>query len=155
MSLTSTCSQISLALVIPEGLRLKVLSVAHEGHGHGGLNSIRTLINKHFTWPGMQHDIKTHIGKCTVCAKVNKSGAIKTLLLPPEIIAQRGEKLALDIVGPLPLSKQKFRYVLTAMELASGFPFAVPLKNYTAEHTAQALFSILSFTGTPLVVLTD
>ncbi len=129
--------------------------MAHEGHGHGGINTTRTLINKHFTWPEMVSDIKAHISRCTICAKHNKSGAVKTTMLPPEMITQRGEKLALDIVGPLPLSKQNFRYILTAMELVSGFPFAIPLRYYTAEHTAQGLLAILSFKGTPLAILTS
>ncbi len=99
--------------------------------------------------PGMMQDIREHISKCTVCSKVNKSGSIKAPMLPPEIIAESCEKLAVDIVGPLPL---KFCYIFTAMELASGFPFAIPMKSYTADVTAQALLSVISFTGTPLVI---
>ncbi len=41
------------------------------------------------------------------------------------------------------------------MKLASGFPFAIPLRYYTAEHTAQGILAILSFTGTHLAILTD
>ncbi len=155
MSLTSTANHISAALVVPNSLRSKVLSVAHDGHGHGGLNSTRALLNKHFTWPGMMADIREHISKCSICAKSNKSGGVKAPMLPPEIIAERCEKLAVDIVGPLPLSTHKFRFIFTAMELASGFPFAIPMKSYTAELTAQALLSVICFTGTPLVILSD
>ncbi len=87
--------------------------------------------------------------------KSTSPSSIKAPMSPPEIIAERCEKLAVDIVGPLPLSKLKFHYIFTAMELASGFPFTIPMKSYTADVTAQALLSVISFTGTPLVILSD
>ncbi len=76
-------------------------------------------------------------------------------MLKPELITNRNEKLAIDIVGPLPLSRHKMRYIFTAMELASAYPFAIPLPNYTAASTAKSLLSIIAILGTPLVILSD
>ncbi len=76
-------------------------------------------------------------------------------LLEPEVISHRGEKLAIDIVDPLPTSKQKLRFILTAMELATGYPFAVAIRNYTAEETANAILSIISILGAPIQILSD
>lgn len=61
----------------------------------------------------------------------------------------------MDIVGPLPKSKGNLRYIFTCMELASGFPFAIAIKNYTADETAKALLSVISILGAPLQVLSD
>ncbi len=63
--------------------------------------------------------------------------------------------MAIDIVGPLPTSKQKFRFILTAMELATGYPFAVAIRNYTAEDTAKAILSIISILGAPIQIFSD
>ncbi len=155
MCLTTTSNHVSSALIVPKSLRTKVIQVAHDGHGHGGLNATRSLINPHFSWPNMASDIREHISKCCHCLKNNKSGALKVPMLPAEVISERCEKLAVDIVGPLPKAKHNFRFIFTAMELASGFPFAVPLKSYTAENTAQALLGAISVTGPPLAVLSD
>ncbi len=133
MCLTSTANHVSNALVVPQELRHKVLVAAHKGLGHGGVNSTRTLINKHFSWPKKAADIRAHIQSCAKCSKFNKSGGTKVPMVEPEIISERCEKLAVDIVGPLPLSKNKLRYIFTCMELSSGFPFAIELKSYTAE----------------------
>ena len=65
-------------------------------------------------------------------------------MLEVEIITNRNEKIAIDIVGPLPLSKNKLRYTFTALEMASGYSFAIPLPNYTATTTAKSLLSIRS-----------
>ncbi len=155
MCITSTLNSVSHALVVPTSLRRKVLVAAHEGLGHGGVNTTRSLINRHFTWPNLAADIKQHVMSCVKCSMHNKSGGKKVPMIQPEIISQRCEKLAFDIVGPLPTSKQKFRFILTCLEMASGFPFAVPLKSYTSEETARAILSVVSFLGTPLTILTD
>ncbi len=155
MCMTSTLNTISHALVVPQQLRHKVLVAAHEGLGHGGVNTTRSLLNKHFTWPGLANDIKKHVQSCDKCLRHTKSGALKVPLLEPEVISHRGEKLAIDIVGPLPTSKQKLRFILTAMELATGYPFAVAIRNYTAEETAKAILSIISILGAPIQILSD
>ncbi len=76
-------------------------------------------------------------------------------LVEPEVISERGEKIAIDIVGPLTKAKGNYRFIFTCMELASGYPFAIPIRNYTADTTAQCLLNIVSFLGIPLQILSD
>ncbi len=153
--MTSTLNTVSHALVVPTSLRRKVLVSAHDGLGHGGVNSTRSLINRHFTWPNLASDVRDHVKSCAKCVRFNKSGPKKLPMVEPEIISQRCEKLAFDIVGPLPVSKRKFRYILTCLELSSGFPFAIPMVSYTSEETARAILSVISVLGTPFTILTD
>ena len=42
------------------------------------------------------------------------------------------EILAADIVGPLPITKRKNRYILTMMDLSTRYPEATPLKQATS-----------------------
>ncbi len=135
MCMTSTLNTVSHALVVPTSLRRKVLVSAHDGLGHGGVNSTRSLINRHFTWPNLASDVRDHVKSCAKCVRFNKSGPKKLPMVEPEIISQRCEKLAFDIVGPLPASKRKFRYILTCLELA--------------------ILSVISVLSTPLTILTD
>ncbi len=72
MCLTSIQNSISHALVEPQQLRKKFLVAAHEGLGHGGINSTRMLLNKHFTWPKLLDDIRVHIQSCPKCISHNK-----------------------------------------------------------------------------------
>ncbi len=76
-------------------------------------------------------------------------------MLQSERITNYNEKLAIDIVGPLPLSRHKMRYIFKAMELASAYPFAILLPNYAAALTAKSLLSIIAILGIPLVILSD
>ncbi len=57
LMMTSTLNSFSHALVVPKQLRHNVLLAAHESLGHGGLNTTRSLINRHFTWTNMASDI--------------------------------------------------------------------------------------------------
>ena len=50
-----------------------------------------------------------------------------------EITSERGEKIAIDIVGPLPKAKGNFRLIFTCLELACGYHFAIHIRNYTSE----------------------
>ncbi len=86
--------------------------------------------------------------------KFNKSGAPKVPILEPEIVSERCEKLEISHGHcRSPNSKNNLRFIFTCMELASGFPFAIALKTYTADETAKALLSVISILGAPLHVL--
>ncbi len=67
--LTSTLNTVSHALVVPQQLRKKVLIAAHDGFGHGVINTTRSLLNKHFTWPGLADDVRKHVQACQKCLK--------------------------------------------------------------------------------------
>ncbi len=154
MSITTTLNHHSHALV-PTSLRHSVLVAAHDGLGHGGIGATRAIINKYFTWPGMKKDITTHIESCNTCLLNNRGGHTKLPLCEPQVITERFEKLAIDVVGPLPITKRHFRYILTCIDLATSFPIAIPMRTNTAAETAQALLSIISCFGTPLTILSD
>ncbi len=75
--------------------------------------------------------------------------------MEPELICERFQKLALDVVGPLPRSKSGYAYILTGMDLATSFSFAFPMKGYTASETALNLLKIIHDIGPPAAILTD
>ncbi len=89
------------------------------------------------------------------CQRFNSSSPSKAPLTPPEIITKRFEKSAVDVVSPLPKSKQNYCFILTAMDLATGFQFACPMHGFTAEETAQNLILIFSFNGSPVAIFSD
>ncbi len=155
MSITSTLNHHSHALLVPAPLRRSVLIAAHDGLGHGGIGATRALINKHFTWPSLKKDITDYIDACNTCKLNNRGGGTKLPLCEPQVITERFEKLAVDVVGPLPTTKRHYRYILTCIDLATSFPIAIPMRTYTAAETAQALLSIISCFGSPLAILSD
>ena len=66
------------------------------------------------------------------------------------------EKIALDIVGPLPKTKGNNEYILTVQDQLSKFSIAVPLPNALATSIAEAFIKrFICIFGTPKVILTD
>ena len=66
------------------------------------------------------------------------------------------EKVALDIVGPLPESNQGTIYILTFQDLLTQFSKAIPLPNQEAATVAEAVVEkLICEYGAPEKILTD
>ena len=66
------------------------------------------------------------------------------------------EKIALDIVGPLPKTKDDNEFILTMQDQLSKFSLAVPLPNALATTIADAFIKkFIYIFGSPKVILTD
>ncbi len=143
-------------IVLPKSLRPKIIAIAHNHTGHFGISNTQFLINRHFTWPGLANDVRSHIQACATCQLNSKRKPPKAPLQQPDLISERFEKLALDVVGPLERSKQGYAYLLTAMDLATHFCYAFdPMKGYAADETAINLLKIIRDMGPPQQILTD
>lgn len=65
------------------------------------------------------------------------------------------QRIALDFVGPLPLTESKNRFILVCVDYATKYPIAVALKNQEAETEAEALMGIFADVSFPNEILTD
>ncbi len=61
----------------------------------------------------------------------------------------------MDIVGPLPMTERKNRYVLTLMDMATRYPEALPLRRIDTETVADALIQFFARFGLPKELLSD
>ena len=72
----------------------------------------------------------------------------------PSVSWYPGETLQIDLVGPL--KSPVHRYVLTAFDVSTKFPFAVPFKNVRGGTIARELTSIFfRHIGLPKTILSD
>ena len=66
------------------------------------------------------------------------------------------DKIALDVVGPLPKTKNGYEYILTMQDQISKFCPVVPLKDTIATTIADSFIKkFICIFGAPKVVLTD
>jgi len=142
-------------VILPTSLRPTVLQLAHSFSGHFGIGTTRNIINKIFTWPNLAHDVAEFVKSCVTCQRHSKTNPPIAPLSEPEVISEHFEKMAMDVVGPLDRSRAGYSYILTAMDLATSYPFAYPMKGYTARETAENLLKIISDFGIPHTILTD
>ena len=71
------------------------------------------------------------------------------------IIETQFDRIALDIVGPLPKTSRGHRYILVLVDYATRYPEALPLRAATAKAVAKELLLLFSRVGIAREILTD
>ena len=108
-------------LVLPKKCRRKVLEMAHSIPlaGHLGKKKTTDRILQRFYWPTMYKDIAEFCRTCESCQKTSGRKEVRVPLIPLPIISQPFQRIAMDIVGPLPRSRRGNRYVLVVCDYAT------------------------------------
>ena len=125
--------------------------------GHSGINRTYNRIKEKYIWENLKKDIENRIQKCDTCQR-NKLKRVRTK--QPMIITDTPfktfDKIAMDIIGPLNITKNGNKFILTIQDQLSKFLIAVPLQDQTAETVADAFIKrFICIFSSPKVVLTD
>ena len=144
-------------IVLPRACRKTVLHLAHTIPlgGHLGRKKTVDRIMKRFYWPTLFRDVADFVKSCTECQKAGGRPVVKAPMIPLPVIDEPFERVAMDIVGPLPRSRAGHRYILVMCDYASRYPEAVPMRCVDAEHVAEELVKIFARVGLPKEILTD
>ena len=139
-------------IVLPQKLRSRILTLAHEKCGHFDRKKVMDLVKRKFLWPQMSGDVNSHCRSCQQCQR-NKFGPKKSPSQSQKSVPF--EKVAVDLVGPLEKSKSGYRFLLTYVCMATRWPEAIPLKPITARAVLDGLLEIFSRNGIPRELLSD
>ena len=161
-------------LVLPHSLRESVLEVAHDSILGGHLATKKTYdrVTSNFFWPGAYDDVSRYCQSCDICPKgrcgktplsgtvshviyVPKGRCGKTPLVAMPIIGEPFARVAIDLVGPLPMSGRKHGWILTLVDCATRYPEAIPMKGMDTIECAEELVNIFSRIGIPQEILSD
>ena len=146
-------------LVIPMALRNKILHLAHDipAAGHLGFNKTQARLWSHVYWPHIWKDTMSYLKSCDRCQRVGKGPKpTPAPLIPLPVISEPFKRIAIDIVGPLPVCpKTNNRFILTIMDMATHYPEAIAIPDHTSQRVAQALLSHFSRFGFPEEILSD
>lgn len=122
--------------------------------GHFGYNETFRAISERYFWPQMGNDIKRHVQSCDTCQKRQKP--IRTERLHPIKVGRPFDRIGMDIVGPLPLTKRNNQYIVVATEYLTKWPEARALPNAKAASVASFFYEdIICRHGCPKELLTD
>ena len=93
---------------------------------------------------------------CDICQRTIPKGRCgKTPLVAMPIIGEPFARVAIDLVGPLPMSGRKHRWILTLVDCATRYPQAIPMKGIDNIECAEELVNIFSRIGIPQKILSD
>lgn len=154
----SSTEGIMKQLVVPAKFRRQIPSLGHNipMAGHLGMKKNRDRIMRHFFWPGIFDDTKKYCRSCPKCQKgTSKTKVSKVPLVRIPRIDEPFQRIAMDMVGPLPRTKRGNQYVLVICDYATRYPEAIPLRSQEAEVVAEAMVEVFSRVGVPKEILSD
>ena len=126
-------------LYVPVSMRFNLTQWQHalNDKSHFGEQKTLFLLKELFFWPGMDAQVKDIIGSCDVCLslKLNQK-TINPELNLFEHTNRPFERIVIDLLGPLPLTTRRNRYVGVIVDSYSRYVIAFPMKNKTAEEFA-------------------
>jgi len=124
--------------------------------GHQGIERTLKRIRLNHNWPGITKDVENYVAKCESCQKNKLSRKIKAPLIITDTPSKPFEKCALDIVGPLTITTQGNKYLLTFQDSLTKFSKAIPIPNQEANTISKEFVTkIILEHGIPEKILTD
>ncbi|KAI4484954.1 hypothetical protein M0802_012911 [Mischocyttarus mexicanus] len=85
--------------------------------GHKGVSKTYCRIRNYYFWNNMKEDVRDFINKCKTC-QMRKMTRIKPKrpMILTDTPGRAFDKVALDIVGPLPMTRKRNQYILTIQD---------------------------------------
>ena len=149
---------VSYQAIVPRDTRRDILKYCHDLKTAGHLGGKKTLskIRQMFYWPGLQSDVRSYIAGCETCTKRKEPNPTKRA---PMQIVRSGypmERLAIDILGELPLTHNGNKYILVISDYFTKWTEALPMPNMEACTVAKILVeNVLCRFGIPQKIHSD
>jgi len=130
-----------LQVVVPRSLRAYFLDAVHTGpiNGHMGVEKTQLKLQEIAYWQGWSYDVQMYVRRCHVCGSYRHGPRRKQGQLQRALANDVMQKVHVDLVGPFPLSKKGFRYLLTAICGFTKYLICVPIRNKHSISVADAL----------------
>lgn len=145
-------------LVLPPPLRYEVLVNAHDdlAGGHLGVYKTYEKLRDRYYWRGMYKDVEHWIRSCNDCATRKKPRNKSRAPLLPIPVSAAFDRMAVDILGPLPVTWTGNQYIVVFVEYLTKWPEIFPVKNIDAVTIACLITDeIIPRHGAPRSLLSD
>ena len=104
---------------------------------HFGVYKTRSKVNERFYWYRLSSDIRSWIRRCDICAKRKSPGTRRKAKLQQDLVGHPGQRIAMDILGPLPVSESGNRFILVVGDYFSKWIEAYALPDQEAATCAR------------------
>ena len=112
--------------------------LAHNYSGHNGFRRTYNAMKRQYYWPGMRKDILKHCKRCHQCSLQNQ-GTGEIGFDHFEVPSLPMEFICMDLVGPIsPQTSKGNRYMLTVIDMMTGYTIAVAIPDKRAETVCKA-----------------
>jgi transposase InsO family protein len=135
-------------LVIPQELRGKVMSIAHEGHV--GMSATKLRLRTKVWWPEIDKDVVKYIESCHGCQLVGKANPPEPIC-PTELPPGKWQDLAMDFLGPMPTGE----YLFVVIDYYTRYYEVEITTSVTAKRTVEMLCKMFAVHGLPFSITSD
>jgi Integrase zinc binding domain/Integrase core domain len=126
----------------------------HPTGAHFGVDKMFDKIRSQYYWPQMFENIKAYTKTCDQCQRRGKFRIPGPL--HPIPVGEPFAKIGIDIVGPLPITKQQNRYIIVATDYLTKWPEAEATSEATGKRVAEFIYqTIISRHGCPKQIISD
>jgi transposase InsO family protein len=143
--------------VIPIALREELLKACHDDvmAGHMGISQTIRRVKAVGVWPGLVKDVSKYVKSCRVCQITKPYNQKPAGLMVPRVASRVIEQVAMDFVGPLPMTGKRHEYILVFTDRYSRWCEFYPVRKATARVVVKALRSFITQFGVPISTLAD
>jgi hypothetical protein len=131
----------------------------HNEYGHLSYRGMMNLVEIRAWWPTMAKDIQAFIQSCPNCQIAQRQRPNQErefAQLPTRQYIEPFQRWGIDLIGILPKTANGNRWILTAVDYATGWPLAKALPFATEEAIADFIFQeIYMHYGAPQEIFTD
>ena len=135
-----------------------ILQQLHDAPSGSHLGVTKTLnkISSRFYWPGQRQDMENWCKSCQLCAARKSPARKRKAKLQTELSSHPFQRVAMDILGPLPQSVRGSKYILVIGDYFTKWMESFAIPNMEAVTVAEAfVFQFVSRFGVPDFLHTD
>ncbi|KII75178.1 Transposon Ty3-G Gag-Pol polyprotein [Thelohanellus kitauei] len=152
-------NSIRLRVIVPNSLIPKILTVFHDDQIHAGhLSYDKSFqkIAKRFYWYHMKNDLINYCKSCVKCSEINNAHTKPKAPLQSDISCRPFERIAMDCLGPLPITSRGNRYIVVVSDYFTKWTEAFPVRTIESRTIAHLLIdNFVCRFGVPEFLHTD
>ena len=136
-------TRIKYQIILPRNLQ-EIALQAHHNHttaSHRGVNKTLGALRTRYYWPGLTAQVKKWVKVCHDCGAKKNWGKTRRSPLKQYVVGAPMERLAMDILGPLPLTPRGNRFVLVVTDYFTKWTESYAIPNQEASTVAEKLVS--------------
>ena len=128
--------------IVPHAARQEILELAHSSAagGHFGVQKTLDKLRQRFHWTQMARDIQEWCAKCPTCNQ-HKTSKRNRGPMTPIYTGEPFERVAMDIIGPLPRTARDNRYIFTVVDHFTKHAEAYALPDQEAVTVARVFLN--------------
>ena len=144
-------------LVVPYVLQRTAMEAVHNSSasGHPGPDRTCWAAHRRFFWRNMDRHLKNFAESCQNCIKFKGRPHPQVGIRRYPIPDRPWQSVSVDLIGRLPTTTSKNKFILVCVDFLTRYAVAVPLPSKSAKEVATALGKIFCEHGVPQTMLSD